>query len=289
MGDIAGSGAIASIPGVSFGEVFGIGESAVQAKAVISNWTQQESPPHVRLGLQPHAPYSCDLAVYEAATQCRLPLSTHLAETLEEQQFTRHATGPLADMLRSFGVWSESIRPSGKHPIDLLAPHLANGSWVLAHLNYIEDRHIELLANLPVNIAYCPRASAYFGHPHAGHPPHRYREMIEAGINVTLGTDSIICLDTPDRISVLDDMRFLYQRDHTLPTTLLRMATINGATALGSDPQLVSLTEGPTLGLIGIPVQNRVADIDAMLDEALTTDASPQWVAGPFDSQVFST
>ena len=51
-----------------------------------------------------------------------------------------------------------------------------------------------MLAASNITVAYCPRASHYFGHTN-----HRWKEMLDAGINVALGTDSLLCLDTPDQ------------------------------------------------------------------------------------------
>src|SRR5690606_38178109 len=147
---------------------------------------------------QPHAPYSCGSRLYDAAADLGLPLATHLAETIEEITFVRTGEGPFADLLRRIGVWDASITGCGLHPVDALAPALERGPWIAAHLNYIEARHIELLGRLGVSAAYCPRASEYFSHPAEGEAPHRYREMLAAGVNVALGTDSIVCLDTPD-------------------------------------------------------------------------------------------
>ena len=61
----------------------------------------------------------------------------------------------------------------------------------------------------PPVAVYCPRASEFFGHPAGGHPSHRYREMLAAGVPVALGTDSAIVLGDAPSISVLDEMRLL--------------------------------------------------------------------------------
>lgn len=102
--------------------------------------------------------------------------------------------------------------------------------------------------------------------------------MIAAGINVALGTDSLLCLDTPDRISVLDEMRLLYQRDAADPLMLLRMATINGAKALGFDPAVVSLQPSklPSAGLIAIELEGS-ADGDPF-SRILRQRNAPHWI-----------
>jgi cytosine/adenosine deaminase-related metal-dependent hydrolase len=189
------------------------------------------------------------------------------------------AQGPLADLLARLGVWDKSIAGTGTHPVDLLADVLARRPIIAAHLNYVEERHLEMLSRFGTTVAYCPRASAYFGHPRDGRPPHRYQEMMIRGINVALGTDSIVCLDTADRLSVLDDMRFLYRRDGVEPRTLVRMATVNGALALGFDPQLFSCSPGPSAGLLAIPLAPTCADPLAAI---LESSAAPEWISGPF-------
>lgn len=290
VGDIAGVGSLVPIrqlrasdlAGVSFLEVFGLGDRQVGAVETMQQ-ALGDCPAierGIRLGLQPHAPYSCGKAVYEAAAQLERPLATHLAETLEELEFVDRATGPLAAMLKRFGVWADSIAGQQCHPIEYLAQILSQRPMVAAHLNYLDSGHVERLADWPITVAYCPRASAYFGHPHAGRPPHRYRDMVELGVNVALGTDALPCLDTPDRISVLDEMRFLYRRDGVDPIALLRMATVAGASALGFDGSLVTLAPGPTAGLLAVQIDSD--DPDEPLAQVLLRDDAPQWVAGPF-------
>lgn len=298
IGDIAGIGSTAAVDalresqlsGVSYVELFGLDHSA----HIAESWMKQaiETCPAndrgVRMGLQPHAPYTCSPNVYgaslECAMECGLPLSTHLAETLEELQFIHSGDGPMADRLLELGFLPPDFRPESvarhAHPVDALATILSRAPFVVAHMNYINDAHLELLASWPITVAYCPRASAYFMHHAEGNSTHRYREMLDVGINVALGTDSIICLDTPDRISILDEMRFLHQRDGTDPITLLRMATINGARGLGFDPGLVTFDEGPIVGVLGLRFDPN-ASTDPLV-QVLERDDAPEWIAGPF-------
>lgn len=291
VGDIAGAGSPVPIrvqremglPGVSFLEIFGVGRAQA---ASFERLTTTIAPiardaSGVRLGVQPHAPYSIGPDLYASCATLGLPLATHLAETLEEIEFTRSASGPLADLLRRIGVWDETIRPAGRHPIEYVCDRLAGMPFLAAHINYPDDRHLEMLAESGVSVAYCPRASAYFGHPHAGLRPHRYREMLAAGANVALGTDSIICLDTADRISVLDEMRFLFQRDATDPHLLLRMATMSGARALGLELSRFTLApKVETLGAIAVPFDPATRGATPF-ERALRGSAAPRWVVSP--------
>jgi cytosine/adenosine deaminase-related metal-dependent hydrolase len=284
VGDIAGSGSLeparelagTGMAGVSFLEVIGIGRGEPAALDALAAFAGLEgSSGALRLGVSPHAPYSCGLAVYRAAAGLDLPVATHLAETREELRFVSDAEGPLADFIHRLGLWDDSIGARHVHPVEYLAEVLAAAPVLAAHLNHIEDRHLPLLAECRTTVAYCPRASAYFGHP-----PHRYRAMIEAGVNVALGTDGFMCLDTPDRVSALDEMRLLYRRDGTDPVTLLRMATVAGAVGLGLEPGLVTLEPGPILGLIAAPF-DRASAWDPVR-QVLMRDDPPRWIAGPF-------
>jgi cytosine/adenosine deaminase-related metal-dependent hydrolase len=281
VGDIAGAPAgrlteaparaLAASPlaGVSYLEFFGIGKSAAGAADRVARLVHHDLPSlraaigdaPVRIGLQPHAPNTVDLGVYRwtaaLADRHGLPLSTHLAETPEERTFIAAAAGPQRAMLERFGIWDDSALDHvgrGLHPVAHLAPVLARSRVLCAHVNDAPDEAVSLLASTRTPVVYCPRASAYFGaEGHFG--PHRYRDMLAAGVPVCLGTDSIVNLDTRDRISVLDEVRLLHRRDGAEPRTLLAMATTHGASALGLAPGPVSLMPGPLAGLLAIPVE----------------------------------
>lgn len=212
-----------------------------------------------RVGLQPHAPYTAGLRAFDWASRQQLPLCTHLAETTSEHDFITHASGSFRAFLESMGLWDDSILTEvgkGLHPIAHLAPALraAPGRWLVAHVNDCDDPGLQILAETNTSVAYCPRSSSYFRN-HESFGPHRYRDMLRAGINVCLGTDSIVNLppDESDRLSTLDEMRFLFRRDATDPLTLLQMATTNGAHALRLEPALFLLRgRHPIAGLIAL-------------------------------------
>ena len=272
VGDIAGRfgldavralrrhGGAAGLGGVAYVEAFGIGRSAAAGREFVAALRDRAplAEAGIALGVSPHAPYSCDDSVYDAAARLGIPASTHLAETIDELCFVRDGTGPFVDLLRAVGAWDDSLRGWGCGPVARLARALRAGRFSMAHLNYLCDAEFAALRELctgsgaapgarPVPV-YCPRASVFFGHPAAGHPPHRYREMLAAGIPVALGTDSAAVLGGAPTISVLDEMRFLRRRDRTDPRTLVAMATAHGAEALGVDAARVRL---PMDGRVG--------------------------------------
>ncbi len=230
--------------GVSFLEFFAIGktiESRTEAVGrVLAEAAGEGEAGRARLGLQPHASYSVGLRAFrwavEAAARHDLPLCTHLAETPEERRFIGAAEGPQRALLERVGVWEDGILEEigrGLHPVAHLAEVLAARRFTVAHVNDADDAAIETLARTRTSVVYCPRASAYFGAPgHFG--PHRYREMLDAGIPVALGTDSVVNLPGPrPSLGVLEEMRLLHARDGTPAEVLLRMGTVHGAVALG--------------------------------------------------------
>ena len=271
-------------------EVFGTGlRQQVGLEAIRSiiercrSWPQRTD--RVRPALSPHAPHSCDRSVFAAAAASGLPLATHLAETLEELRFCRDGDGPLRDLLMAAGVWSEEIEPLGNHPLDAMDDLLAQGTWTIAHVNYpsshqesaaLRAARIARLAEHDVSVAYCPRASRFFGHPAESQAGHPWRELLEAGVPVALGTDGMPCLDTPDRLSILDEMRCLADEDSASFEELIGMATIHGARAVGIDPGLVGLDPGPIAGLISIPAVDRDP-----LRSIRAFRGRPQWVQAP--------
>lgn len=256
VGDIAGSEeavlarALADdgirVPGVSWLEVFGIGsrigagvESAASRLAKLR--VACADTPDVRVDLQPHAPYSAGLALFERAAELGAP-STHLAETQAELEFVAHASGPFRDLLTRLRGDDPMLEGAGTTPVRAFAAALRRSAWVLAHCNYVDDGDLDLLAGCPgVVVAYCPIASEYFGHR-----GHRYRDMLARGIPVALGTDSILC-QPPDEdhpLGILPACRRLRARDATDPGTLLEMATVHGARALGLELGAATLARG---------------------------------------------
>lgn len=285
VGDIAGFGcaslvaqtlAASPLHAVCFAEFFGIGSTARTMCALMDKVVEDFEPGigggRTRLGLQPHSPFSAHHDVFSHATMLSrrlgLPLSTHLSETPEEIEFCRFGTGPLMDFLHRIGRWDDAVPRYGLHPIEAIRDHLSAAPWIAAHVNYCDLSHLAILARTRTTVAYCPRASAYFGHQ-----DHPYRLLLDSGVNVALGTDSIICLDSPDRLSVLDEMRLLYQRDRVNARTLLAMATVNGCRALGFDEDLVTLSIGPKPSLIAVEFDPNIAQDP--LEQMLSREAPP--------------
>jgi cytosine/adenosine deaminase-related metal-dependent hydrolase len=292
VGDIAGTHALQAslaactamgLDGCVFEEVFGMGPRVPASLAALEAVTPAAASGHagrIRRGVQPHAPYSCDRRVFEAALRSGLPVSTHLAESVDERRFLADGSGPFRDLLESFGLWDGTFSAGARHPIDWMAERLraalagpaGRQTRVLcAHLNDIDDQALALLATLPIDVAYCPRASEFFGHV-----GHRYRAMRAAGVNVCLGTDSALNLDTPDRISTVDDLRLLMRRDQLPLSDALEMATVAGARALGLEPSRWDFSLSPVAGVIAVALGEHRAPADFG-----KTGTAPRWLCRP--------
>lgn len=267
VGDIAGSAGgvpslaparaldAAGLSGVSFLEFFALSPDGSpgldRALEQMNAWT----PTSMRLGLEPHAPYSASLGAYERARATGAPICTHLAESMAERELIARGAGPIAAMLDGLGLWSSDVAASFGQGLSPVA-HLRNVlNGVLAvHLNDLNDADVALLVESGARVAYCPRASAYFGAPEA-FGPHRYGDLLAAGVPVALGTDSIINLPPESvegrGICVLDEARLLLERDGVAPEVLAAMLYRHAPGALGL-PEQVLEAGAEVLGLISV-------------------------------------
>lgn len=263
------------LAGVLFGEFIAFDGPALDGETQrLKAWCDRAAAGEMRLGLQPHAPYSTSPKMYQAclraAADSGLPLATHLAETPEEAAFVADARGPFRDFVADIGVWEERYAAwyrGGLSPVQWMRPHLERAPWLLAHCNYVSDGDIAILADTGASVAYCPVASEYFGHR-----DHRYRDMLDAGVNVCLGTDSIVCQPPGEAqpMGILAQMRRLYRRDGCDPAELLAMATTRGRRALGLDEHDATLRPGAPAVFCTVAIDPD-GDIDALI-QALTND-----------------
>lgn len=286
------------IGGVSYLEFFAIGtrESPGISAAEAALERARSSCGGVRLGLQPHAPYTVSPGAYrwamEAASRGGLALSTHLAESSEEHRLVSRADGPLRQLLEDMGIWTEGLArvfDGGLTPVAHVASAWEGvsrpGGLSVVHVNDASERDVGILARLSERVGlvvvYCPRASAYFRHEER-FGPHPYRRLMDAGVPVALGTDSVISLPAESveggegRISTLDEMRFLFRRDGVEPRTLLSMATSAGARALGMDGEGFEFRDGASVR--GVVAVEAPGEGDPLAD-VLRSDAPPRLLA----------
>lgn len=261
---------------VSFGEVMAMAQRRawLESRLELAADTQFATD-RLRIGISPHSPYSIEPEGFrrclESARQGNLPLATHLAETRSEWEFLAHHSGPLKQLWDSWLTWDDLVPRYPLGPIHLAHDlGLLSYPTLLAHVNYCDDEELSLLAAGQASVVYCPRTHDYFNHP-----PHRFRDMLNAGVNVALGTDS--CASSPD-LNLLDDLRLLHQQYPDLDVHLLwKMATLNAAKALCWQTGIGSLTPGKHADLVAFPIS-----ANDPLRELLETPILPSalWLAG---------
>jgi 5-methylthioadenosine/S-adenosylhomocysteine deaminase len=135
-------------------------------------------------------------------------------------------------------------RETGRRNIEYLDEvGLAASQVVLAHCVHLNDDEMEILRRTGTHVAHCPSSNLKLGSGIA-----RVAEMIERGISVSLGADGAAC---NNRLDMLTEMRTaaLNQKalhgPEVLPALLvLRMATIDGARALGLEDEIGSIEVG---------------------------------------------
>ncbi len=247
---------------VCYAEVTGIGPKVDGAidrlVASLAGCVDDPDPTgKLRFGVSPHAPYSTDESVYRQAIELAqsrdLPVSTHLAETIDEAAFLKDCSGPLFEFLARLGLINQSVRAPGLTPVGYAASlGLLEMATVLAHVHYVTDAELDLLAGGRAHVAYCPRSTAFFGRS-----GHRYAEMLDRGVNVCLGTDS---LASNASLDMLAEMRTIWADGRVSAETVIRMATLNGARALGLADRIGALAAGLAADWVALPCPGDCSD-----------------------------
>ena len=209
-------------------------------------------------GLAPHAPYTASLQLFSAASKIgpkyRVPLTTHLAESVEEMHAFRDGAGPLFDFLASIGhPMSSDIKGT---PLSfLMRNQIADSRWIIAHLNELDAGDFHLLQGAPkFHIAHCPRSHSFFRHA-----PFAYERLQSLGFNICVGTDS---LASNTSLSLLAELRELLSKNPWLsPEAALATITVNAADALGQGRFLGRLRAGFLADLIALPIVPSGTDV----------------------------
>jgi cytosine/adenosine deaminase-related metal-dependent hydrolase len=223
----------------------------------------------LNLGISPHAPYTTSAKLYREcarfAEQHDLLLVTHLAETPEEEQFLQNGTGVYRRMLRERGTWVPRWKPPRMSPVEYLEHEgVLSDRCLYAHVNYPSESDLDLLARRAVTAIYCPRSHAFFHHE-----PHPMDRMIERGIRVALGTDS---LASNHSLEILEEVRLVKQRFPHLPSGVVFDAgTIRGAEALRTADQYGTLEPGRKASFF-IADLHATPDPEHVLDQLLAPE-----------------
>ena len=226
--------------------------------------------PLITTAFAPHAPYSVSdgplARIRTVNNELNLPVHMHVHETAHEVD--------------------EAVAKTGKRPLarldtlDLLGPTL-----MAVHMTQLKDDEITRLAEAGASVVHCPESNLKLA---SGFCP--VQALLKAGVNVALGTDGAASnndLDLLDEMRVAALLAKAVSGDATaVPAhTALRMATLNGAKALGLDEQIGSLKPGKAADITAIdlsalssqPVYDPVSQIVYTAGREQVTDV---WVAG---------
>ena len=189
----------------------------------------------IKASITPHALYSCNsdtlIKSEKLATKYNLPIHIHLSENKSEVD----------------GV----ITKYGKKPVEVLNDvGFLNHKLILAHGTFISDSEIEVLKNKDVSIAHNPVSNLNLGCGIAD-----IVKYMKNGINICLGTDGAGSgnnLNMFYHMSIVDLLqKGIYQNPEVISSyDVLKMATINGAKALGMDDLVGSIEVGKKADII---------------------------------------
>jgi cytosine/adenosine deaminase-related metal-dependent hydrolase len=225
----------------------------------------------VRAGISPHAPYTVSGELFRRATafaiERGLPVAIHAAESEDEERFVRDGEGPFAEGLARRGIAFEPRRSSTIAYLASLGVLACKP--LLIHAVTATGEDLDLVAASGARVAHCPKSNAKLGH---GAAP--LRAMLERGIAVGLGTDSVASNNVCDLIDEArtatliartraGDFRALAARD------ALRLATLGGAEALGLASEIGTIEAGKRADLCAISLEGRhlepVYDVEAAI------------------------
>lgn len=211
-----------------------------------------EENERLRKSMSPHATYSMTPELFAMVNALNVghhrTISIHNQETPPENELFETGGGAFIDFFKSFGIPTDGLPITGQTAIHFVLPLLDPSQRILLVHNTLTKAEDILAAKavLPSTFwATCPNANLYIENKLPD-----YREFINTGAKVTIGTDS---LTSNWQLSVLEEMKTILKYQSYLDfETVLQWATLNGAEALGWEEELGSLEVGKTPGIVQI-------------------------------------
>ena len=210
-------------------------------------------------GLNPHAPYTASPELFRLCAACSekfdMLLTTHLAESADEEALFRHGQGELFNLLAGIG---RPMDDCGKATAfsNAVCNGLVGPGWIIAHANELADSDLALIGAMPGDwhLVHCPRSHTYFRHR-----PFRWRELEALGVNVSLGTDS---LASNDSLSLFAELQSAQKSAPWLTSEqLMKTVTVNPARAMKKTGELGAIVPGAHADLIAMPYAGTSTDV----------------------------
>lgn len=226
--------------------------------------------PLVTTSFAPHAPYTVSdeplTKIRTYADELEITINMHVHETMHEVEQAQDNTGQ---------------RPLQRlHKLGLLTP-----SFIAVHMTQLTSEEIKLVAEAGAHIVHCPESNLKLA---SGFCP--VAQCLSAGINIALGTDGAASNNDLDMLGEMRTAALLAkavaQDASAVPAmTALRMATINGAKALGLEQETGSLTISKSADVIAIDLdhletQPLFCPISQIVYAASRQQVTDVWVAG---------
>ena len=208
-------------------------ESVQESLRLIDKW-HGRGDGRIRCCFAPRFAISCTREllseVAQLARERGVMIHTHAAENKNECEMVEAETG------RRNVAYLDSLGVSGAHV-------------VLAHCVHLDSEEMETLARTKTNVAHCPSSNLKLGSGLA-----RIAEMLARKIPVSLGADGAACNNRLDMFTEMRTAALLQKLAHgpeVLPAArALRLATIDGARALGLEKEIGSLEIGKRADVI---------------------------------------
>jgi 5-methylthioadenosine/S-adenosylhomocysteine deaminase len=229
-----------------------------------------KTEPLITTAFAPHAPYSGGdgtlTHIRRLADELDVPVHMHVHETATEVAAAVAATG---------------VRPLAR----LATLGLVNPGLIAVHATDLTSAEIESLATAGASVVHCPRSNLKLA---SGLCP--VAKLLDAGVNVALGTDGAASNNRLDLWAELQTAALLGKlaagNAAAVPAAAaLRMATINGARALGLAGEIGSLSPGKAADVIcvdlsGVPHLPLLDPVSQLVYAASRHDVTDVWVAG---------
>lgn len=233
-------------------------------------YTEYKQHHLISTSLAPHAPYTTSDNILKTiqgfSDSHQLTIHMHLQETAQEVE--------------------ESIKNFGKRPVQRLWDlGLLSNRFQAVHMTQVTQDDIDLLQSSGSHVIHCPESNLKLA---SGLCP--VETLSQHQINVTLGTDGAASNNDLDMISEMRTAALLGKMVAKNATAVkaayaLKMATLNGAIAMGLQDKIGSVTPGKEADLIAInlseantqPTYNPISQIVYSANKSQITD---MWVAG---------